>query len=211
MPYIFAAAVEASRAGTPVMRAMMLEFPGDEACAYLDRQYMLGPALLVAPVFDDEGDVSYYLPDGRWTRLLPAAAASPNRRLRRKRRPLEGGRWIREKHGYLSMPLLARPSHHPLGAVDDLPDYDYAEGASFHVFEPSRARRPSASVTDLEGRAVLTCRAQLRGKRLSVKIEGGKGRYRVHVRMARAAIKDELERGFDLVAGGAIEIDVDGE
>ena len=82
-----------------------------------------------------------------------------------------------------------------------MPDYDYAEGASFHVFEPAEGSEATASVTDLEGRAVLTCRAQLRGKRLSVKIEGGKGSYRVHVRMARAAIKDELERGFILRGG----------
>ena len=30
------------------MRAMLLEFPNDPACDYLDRQYMLGDALLVA-------------------------------------------------------------------------------------------------------------------------------------------------------------------
>ena len=34
-----------------MMRPMMLEFPDDPACAHLDRQYMLGPDLLVAPVF----------------------------------------------------------------------------------------------------------------------------------------------------------------
>ena len=34
-----------------MMRAMLLEFPDDPTCAYLDRQYMLGGSLLVAPVF----------------------------------------------------------------------------------------------------------------------------------------------------------------
>jgi alpha-D-xyloside xylohydrolase len=209
MPYIFATAVEASSAGTPVMRPMMLEFPGDEACAYLDRQYMLGPDLLVAPVFDDGGEVSYYLPDGLWTRLLPTAASPEPATPSEAAASVEGGRWLRERHGYLSLPLLVRPnSIIPLGAVDDLPDYDYAEGASFHVFEPSEGSEAVASLTDLEGRRVMTCRALLRGKRLSVKIEDGKGRYRVHVRMARAATRDELERGFELEAGGAMEIDV---
>ena len=28
---------------------MMLEFPDDRGCDYLDRQYMLGDSLLVAP------------------------------------------------------------------------------------------------------------------------------------------------------------------
>ncbi len=40
------------------MRAMLLEFPDDPTCDYLDRQYMLGPSLLVAPVFSHSGEVS---------------------------------------------------------------------------------------------------------------------------------------------------------
>jgi alpha-D-xyloside xylohydrolase len=52
MPYLYGAAVTAHREGTPMLRAMMLEFPGDPACAHLDRQYMLGPDLLVAPVLE---------------------------------------------------------------------------------------------------------------------------------------------------------------
>lgn len=65
MPYLYATAVEASETGTPMMRAMMLEFPSDEACEYLDRQFMLGPSFFVAPVFNDAGRVSFYLPEGK--------------------------------------------------------------------------------------------------------------------------------------------------
>ena len=42
--------VQAAEAGMPVMRAMPLEFAGDPACDTLERQYMLGERLLVAPV-----------------------------------------------------------------------------------------------------------------------------------------------------------------
>ncbi|MCX7711437.1 MAG: alpha-xylosidase, partial [Clostridia bacterium] len=42
MPYLFGAAVEASQKGVPMMRAMVLEFPEDPTCGFLDRQYMLG-------------------------------------------------------------------------------------------------------------------------------------------------------------------------
>ena len=52
------------------MRAMLLEFPDDPACAYLDRQYLLGDSLLVAPVFAADGVVDYYVPAGRWTHFL---------------------------------------------------------------------------------------------------------------------------------------------
>ena len=52
------------------MRPMQLEFPDDPAVAYLDRQYMLGADILVAPVFTPSGDVEFYLPAGSWTNLL---------------------------------------------------------------------------------------------------------------------------------------------
>jgi alpha-D-xyloside xylohydrolase len=40
------------------------------ACRCLDMQYMLGPALLVAPIFSVDGEVSHYLPRGEWRHLL---------------------------------------------------------------------------------------------------------------------------------------------
>src|SRR5215216_87949 len=70
MPYLYRAAIQAHEQGTPVLRSMLLEFPDDPACAYLDLQYMLGDSLLVAPVFSHDGSVSYYVPAGRWTNLL---------------------------------------------------------------------------------------------------------------------------------------------
>ncbi|HAJ35277.1 MAG TPA: alpha-xylosidase, partial [Chloroflexi bacterium] len=70
MPYLYAAAVEAHTQGIPIMRPMLLEFPDDPACDTLDRQYMLGEALLVAPIFTNAGIVDYYLPAGHWTHFL---------------------------------------------------------------------------------------------------------------------------------------------
>src|SRR5690606_30447311 len=70
MPYLYTTASEAASKGIPMMRAMLLEFPDDPACEYLDRQYMLGESLLVAPVFREDGQVSFYLPAGTWTHLL---------------------------------------------------------------------------------------------------------------------------------------------
>jgi alpha-D-xyloside xylohydrolase len=46
MPYLYGSALEAVSRGIPVMRAMLLEFPEDPTCDFLDRQYMLGPSLL---------------------------------------------------------------------------------------------------------------------------------------------------------------------
>jgi alpha-D-xyloside xylohydrolase len=52
MPYLYHAALQAHCDGTPMMRAMVVEFPGDPACTHLERQYMLGDNLLVDPLPD---------------------------------------------------------------------------------------------------------------------------------------------------------------
>jgi alpha-D-xyloside xylohydrolase len=104
------------------MRAMQLEFPDDPAVAYLDRQYMLGPDLLVAPVLSASGDVEFYLPAGTWTSLLTGEQVA-------------GGGWRRERHGFDSLPLYVRPGAVlPWGAREDRPDYDYLDGLALRVF-----------------------------------------------------------------------------
>ncbi|MDH6622576.1 alpha-D-xyloside xylohydrolase [Streptomyces sp. LBL] len=122
MPYLFHAAVEAKELGTPVMRAMLLEFPEDPSTHSLDRQYMLGADLLVAPVFSEDGTVEYYVPEGTWTNVITGERVS-------------GPGWRRERHGFHTLPLLARPgSVVPFGAVDDSPRSDWADGVTLHVY-----------------------------------------------------------------------------
>ena len=122
MPYLWATAVQAHEEGIPVMRAMVLEFPEDRTCAFLDRQYMLGPDLLVAPVFSDEGEVEVYVPAGEWTSWWDGSRVT-------------GPGWVRQQHGFDSLPLLVRP-----GAVlaassrTDRPDYDDTVAPTFEVF-----------------------------------------------------------------------------
>jgi alpha-D-xyloside xylohydrolase len=92
IPYLLDAAREAADHGWPMLRAMALEFPDDPACLHLDMQYMLGGALLVAPVFNPDGWASYYLPEGSWRSLLTGEKS-------------RGGGWRVEQHGYQSLPL----------------------------------------------------------------------------------------------------------
>lgn len=49
MPYVYQLGLQPHANGTPVMRSMFVEFPDDPACRTLDRQYMFGPSMLVAP------------------------------------------------------------------------------------------------------------------------------------------------------------------
>jgi alpha-D-xyloside xylohydrolase len=133
MPYLLSAARQVTEAGTPMMRAMALEFPGDPGCAYLDRQYLLGDDLLVAPVLTASGAVQYYVPAGTWTNFITGERVT-------------GPGWVTETHGFLSLPLLARPGAViPVGAVDDRPEYDYADGVTLRLYEiPDGARVTTA-------------------------------------------------------------------
>ena len=60
---------EAHEKGTPVMRAMFYEFPGDAPCWDIKDQYMFGGDILVAPVvWEDAYEREVYLPAGaEWT------------------------------------------------------------------------------------------------------------------------------------------------
>jgi alpha-D-xyloside xylohydrolase len=170
MPYLYAAAVEAHESGVPVMRAMPLEFPGDPACDTLDRQYMLGERLLVAPVFTPDGTVEYYLPAGRWTNFLSGEV-------------VEGGQWLRERHGYLGLPLMVRPNTVlPVGANEDRPDYDYADGVTYHVFELDEGAVATACVPGLDGQIEVTVEARRTGSRIGVSVQGSTGPWSVLLR-----------------------------
>jgi alpha-D-xyloside xylohydrolase len=65
IPYLKAAA-NVVKKGYPVMRAMPLAFPNDPAAWAFDEQYLLGEALLVAPVIREDDQKRVYLPKGDW-------------------------------------------------------------------------------------------------------------------------------------------------
>jgi alpha-D-xyloside xylohydrolase len=140
MPYLYAKAIQASETGVSLMRSMMMEYPHDPACATLDRQYQLGESLLVAPVFTSEGDVEFYLPEGRWTHLLSGRTRS-------------GGRWYCEQHDFLSLPLYVAPNTVlPWGDETERPDYDYAQGTALRVFALDDGASAPFTVASLQGR-----------------------------------------------------------
>jgi alpha-D-xyloside xylohydrolase len=179
MPYLYGAAATAHQDGVPVLRPMVVEFPDDPAATHLDRQYMLGDDLLVAPVFAADGQVDYYVPEGRWTNVLTGA-------------PVEGPGWQRETHGFDSVPLLARPGAViPIGAVDDRPDYSYADGVTLHAFglEPGQVRE--VTVPGLDGTPAATFTVTREGDTIS------------------ATLRDGAAPGWSIVLEGIHDVDSD--
>ena len=160
MPYLYRTAIQAHERGTPTMRAMIVEFPNDPACDYLDLQYMLGDSLLVAPVFSRDGIVNYYVPAGKWTNLLSGNI-------------IEGPRWVRETHDFMSLPLMARPnSVIPVGSITDKPDYDYNEGVTLQVYQLEDGKQASIEIPTLDGKIETRFDVKREGSRITIQRQG---------------------------------------
>ncbi|RDW77701.1 hypothetical protein BP6252_05754 [Coleophoma cylindrospora] len=96
MPYIYAQAQESIKLGIPLsLRAMCLEFPEDPTSWFLDRQFMFGDSLLVAPIFEESGTVEFYLPKGKWTNFFTKEVKA-------------GPGWFTEEHKFDTLPLYVR-------------------------------------------------------------------------------------------------------
>lgn len=123
MPYIYKTAMDAHNTGIPVMRSMVLEFPDDKMCAYLDKQYMFGDDILVAPVFNDKSKADVYLPAGKWVNYFTHEM-------------YEGGRWVTlENIPYTEIPCFVRAGAViPHGYTDERPDYDYTKDVKLYVY-----------------------------------------------------------------------------
>lgn len=64
VPYVLGAFEDAVRTGLPVQRSMALAFPHDAEAHGYTNQYLLGPALLVAPLLQSGNEVTVYFPEG---------------------------------------------------------------------------------------------------------------------------------------------------
>jgi alpha-D-xyloside xylohydrolase len=169
MPYIFAAGVEAHTQGIPCMRAMMLEFPDDRNCRTLDRQYMLGGKILVAPVLSEDGMAEYYLPDGRWISLISGEVR-------------EGGRWYEEKHDYFSLPLYIRENSMIISKDNAYkPDCDYGEDFCAEIYGIADGNTLTCEIHNPDGTVKATVTAKRNGGTVRVEAKGEVGAWRVQI------------------------------
>lgn len=167
MPYLYGQAVKSHTKGTPVLRPMILDFPKDRACDTLDRQYMFGESLLVAPIFKESGEVQYYLPEGSWINLITGEKA-------------EGGKWRKEVHDYHSLPLMIRPNTIlPMGNNDQRPDYNYVDGLTLVLSEFEDGAMAKTEIPDLQGNTVMKVFAERQGDEIVVTVEGGNGNWTI--------------------------------
>jgi alpha-D-xyloside xylohydrolase len=156
-PYLARCVEEAHESGCPLMRPMVLAFPGDPGCRYLDRQYMLGEELLVAPILNEEGRADYYLPPGHWCDFATGKV-------------VEGGGWRGQICDYFSLPLLVKGnSLIPVGPPEGVGEGGDWRGAVLRVY-------------DLTGRASFT----LRDSRGAVEVQAERSGNTRSFRLSRA-------------------------
>ena len=153
-PYLFAAAHDAHEKGWPVMRAMVLEFPNDPGCHHLDRQYMLGDSLLVAPIFRQDDIAEYYLPRGRWTNLL-------------SNQVVDGGQWRREKVDFFNVPLFVRGnSILPMSENESKSAWNVLDDLILHLIDIADGANISAKVVASDSKVSTSFRCQRDGERI---------------------------------------------
>lgn len=169
MPYLYGQAVLAHEEGVPMMRPMFVEFPEDRACDPLDRQFMMGDSLLVAPVFKETGEVEYYVPDGKWVNLLNGRIA-------------EGGEWKKESFDYFGLPLLVRPNCVlAVGNCDVEPNYEFYDGVTFYLSVFEEGGWGETSVTDVRGNVMMCVKAVRESDVIRLFVEGGNGNWSYQV------------------------------
>jgi alpha-D-xyloside xylohydrolase len=174
MPYIYSMAVKTHLEGIPMMSSMIMRFMEDPTAPFLDRQYMLGDSILVAPVFDENGYVEYYLPKGKWTNLLTNQV-------------LQGG-WQKEQYDYMGLPVMVKEnSIIPIGNHKDECVYDYMEEVCFHIFE-------------LTDRAEITVRTEDTGKKCSITAELHDRKIQVHTDCGNENFSILLRNIFEVIS-----------
>lgn len=171
MPYIFSQAVKTHEKGVPMMRAMVLGFADDPTCHTLDRQYMLGDNILVAPIMNDKGIAQYYLPKGKWTDVITGKV-------------YDGEKWYTEKLDYFKMPILAKPNSIIVyGDFENDFEYDYLnnaeaviyeleDGATAHTAVYSKDAELITEITAERKNNTVTVRYTKSDKRFTVKLSG---------------------------------------
>lgn len=99
VPYVLGIIEDAVRTGLPVQRSMALSFPADPVAQAWDTQFLLGPAILVAPMLEPGQTARVYLPEGQaWWDLNTGWR-------------YEGGTVLEVECGLDTLPVFGREGH----------------------------------------------------------------------------------------------------
>jgi alpha-D-xyloside xylohydrolase len=157
MPYLYTYARLAAETGLPILRPLLMEFPGDPSAYSVDLQYMFGAELMVAPVYNDAGSRAVYFPPGKWVDYWSREMiAGPQ--TRRVISPLD------------KIPIYVRldaliPTTEPHDHLEETPFEDV-------IFEGYVEERATFELRDVDGNTAMTVARE--EDRLAIWVEGAR-------------------------------------
>ncbi len=153
------------------MRPVFMEYTKDRNTYFLEREYMFGPSLLVAPIFNAEGTVKYYLPEGKWTNILNEQTYD-----------IKNGAWLDETYDNLTLPVLARENSIILRNPNaEHAEYDYTDSPDIHLYEFADGASETTRVVDEKGKPAGHVTAERSGNTITLSADGLKGSSKVYV------------------------------
>ena len=121
---------------------------------------MLGEDLLVAPIFNEEGSVDFYVPEGKWTNYLTNEV-------------YQGLRFYEQTYDYMHLPLLVKPNTILAeGSVNDRAVYDYADAVTLHIFELAEGAQAETSIFTKDGDLVSVVKASRQDDTITIAAPG---------------------------------------
>lgn len=187
MPYLYTQAAHSAHYGNPLMRPMWFEFGDDYNTHTIANQYMFGSQILVAPVFNPEGNVHFYLPAGKWTSIVQDGEHYE---------VPAGGQWLTKHYDELHLPVLVRDNtilvtrDHPEHA-----DYDYTKDVNIQLFDMHEGTT-KVQVVDKHGEDAAEVIVTRQGNQFTVKTTGLSGDLNVTVHENGQVQNEEMENGM---------------
>ena len=166
-PYIYSCLCENVNYGTPVMRAMALEFSGDPTAQFTDTEYMLGSSILVAPVTTANDSIRIYIPSGIWTDFMT-------------HEKIQGPRYLSRKTSANTVPVYVRPnSIIPTRIPDNHPAGTVLDNLTFTCFGLSQGSTAACEVFAEGGQNSGIITAEVEGNRITVRTQNLGGTKRL--------------------------------
>jgi alpha-glucosidase len=198
IPYLYSLHELAHQTGIPILRAFHLQEPQDSAGARIDDEFFVGDNILVAPLFNDNGDRKVYLPKGTWYDLFGEL------------QPVQGG----EKIERVSVPLNRLPAYVRAGAVIPLgPAMQYTgempvDPLSVHVygFAPidlaNETRTSTFSLYEDDGLSIAYQSGEFQRTHLRFSQTGAGVRFDVTPQSGDGVFQSVSRRGYHLLFHG---------
>jgi alpha-glucosidase (family GH31 glycosyl hydrolase) len=129
LSYIYSSVAQGRATGLPLIRALLIGWPGEAQAAAADDVYLFGDQILVAPVYDKEAATRrVYLPPGQWHDWWTGKAVA-------------GGQTITCAVDLETMPLYVRAGAIvPMGPVKQYADEPSAEPVTLRVLPGADGR-----------------------------------------------------------------------